>query len=100
VAVSTITLGELAFGAELSHREQEGRRVATLIQDFVTLPFTAKEAWTYGEIRGDLHRKGTPIGALDMMIAAVAKANDLVLVTHNLKDFERIPELHLKDWQA
>jgi tRNA(fMet)-specific endonuclease VapC len=74
-------------------------RVAKLIQDFISVPFSDKEAWVYGEIREDLHRRGTPFGQLDMMIAAVAKANAWILVTHNQKEFKRVRGLHLEDWQ-
>lgn len=100
IAISSISLGELALGAHLSEKETERFRVARLIQDFVRVPFSEKEAWSYGEIRGNLHKKGTPIGQLDMLIGAVAKANDWILVTHNQKEFSRIQGLQLEDWQS
>lgn len=52
----------------------------------------------YGKIRADLERKGTPIGPMDMLIAARAKAEDLILVTNNTREFERVEELEVEDW--
>lgn len=100
IAVCSITLGELTFGAKLSGKDQEAVRVARLMQDFVQLPFAEQEAWEYGEIRHFLHRYGTPIGQLDMMIGAAARAQGLIVVTHNVKDFRRIPDLRLEDWES
>lgn len=99
VAVCSISVGELAFGARLSDRESERLRVARLLQDFVRVDFSEKEAWIYGDIRSHLHHIGKPIGQLDMMIGAVAKAHGWILVTHNQREFSRIPDLQLEDWQ-
>ena len=57
-----------------------------------------KAAEEYGRIRADLEKKGTPIGSLDMLIAASALSNNSVLVTNNDKEFRRIPELKVQNW--
>lgn len=57
-------------------------------------------AQAYGMIRADLERQGTPIGPNDLWIAAVAKANDLMLVTHNQREFTRVVGLRLEDWES
>jgi tRNA(fMet)-specific endonuclease VapC len=100
VAVSTVTVGELAFGARLSRRPEESGRVARLLNDFVIRDFDASAAWEYGEIRHELHRSGQPIGNLDLLIAAIARANNYVLVTHNRNEFARIQRLKLEAWQT
>ena len=62
------------------------------------LDFDTDAAEEYGKIRADLERKGTPIGPMDMLIAAHAKAEDLVLVTNNTREFERVEDLEVEDW--
>lgn len=99
VAVCSISLGELAFGARLVDGEDEAFRVARLMKDFFPAPFGEREAWEYGKIRSELHRAGTPIGQLDMQIAAVARCRRWVVVTHNTAEFERVEGLEVEDWQ-
>ena len=62
------------------------------------LDFDTYAAEEYGKIRADLERKGTPIGPMDMLIAAHAKAEDLILVTNNTREFERVEDLEVEDW--
>ena len=62
------------------------------------LPFWAATASEYGAIRTHLQSKGTPIGPLDMLIAAHARAEDMVLVTNNVREFERVPKLEVENW--
>ena len=64
------------------------------------LEFDRRAAKIAGRIRAELADCGRTIGAYDTLIAAVAIANDLVLVTHNLREFERVDGLRLEDWQA
>jgi tRNA(fMet)-specific endonuclease VapC len=99
VAFSSVTLGELAFGADLATRGNEELRVLKLLQDYIELPFAIDVAWTYGKIRADLHKKGLLIGQLDMMIAATALHHQLILVTHNTHEFSRVKGLRIEDWQ-
>jgi tRNA(fMet)-specific endonuclease VapC len=67
---------------------------------FVSLPFDDAVATIYGPMRAKLETAGTPIGALDMLIASIALANDLILVTHNTSEFSRIQGLKLEDWET
>lgn len=62
------------------------------------LPFDNNAAAEYGKIRADLKKKGTPIGTIDMLIAAHGKAENLTVVTHNTREFERVEALLLDDW--
>lgn len=98
-AISTITYGELRYGAEKS-REREraldllGRLVVLL--PVLSLPQTAGEA--YGTIRADLERRGEVIGNNDLWIAAHALAAGLILATNNRREFARVAGLQLADW--
>jgi tRNA(fMet)-specific endonuclease VapC len=67
---------------------------------YVCLPFDDLCAEHYGLIRADLERAGAPIGASDLLIAATARAHDLVLVTHNVREFSRVVGLRLEDWEV
>lgn len=62
------------------------------------LPFGAAAASEYGEIRSYLKDRGTPIGPLDMLIAAHARSEDMILVTNNVREFERVPDLVVENW--
>ena len=99
MAISSITLAELFHGAEKSSRCAENLAV---IDDFISrlevLPYTPKAAQHYGSIRASLERKGDPIGVNDLHIAAHARSEGLVLVTNNLKEFERVPALETENW--
>ena len=62
------------------------------------IPFTNQAAIEYGKIRAYLEQQGTPIGPLDMLIAGHAKAENMTLVTNNVKEFERVPNLKVENW--
>jgi len=64
------------------------------------ISFDAESAEQYGKLRGVLKRQGDVVNPVDLMIASVALAHDLILVTHNTADFQRIPDLSLEDWLA
>ena len=91
---------ELWYGACKSTRMLANQAV---LRDFFSqlnsLPFDDEAVEYYGEIRALLARAGTPIGPNDLLIAAIAKAHGVTLVTPNLKEFSRVPELLLEDWQ-
>jgi tRNA(fMet)-specific endonuclease VapC len=97
--LSVLVLAELATGAELG-----SRRAATLaaVRDLTTgmpvLPFDDDDAMTYARIRAALERKGKMIGQLDCLIAAQAVTRGLVLVTDNLREFQRVPGLQCENW--
>jgi len=100
VLLCDVVKAELYYGAYKSAKQTENlARLEKLFSITHSLPFDAKAARCFGEIRTILERKGTPIGAYDMQIAAIALANHLTLVTHNTKEFSRIPNLILEDWE-
>ncbi|WP_300294842.1 type II toxin-antitoxin system VapC family toxin [Nitrosomonas sp.] len=99
MCVSTITEAELLHGAEKSQqREHNLRQVADFLSRLDVLPYTSKAAGHYGDIRADLERKGMPIGVNDLHIAAHARSEGLVLVSNNLREFERVDGLRLENW--
>ncbi len=74
--------------------------LATFLPAFLSLPFDDRAALVYGQVRADLEAKGTPIGPNDYMIAAIALANGLTLVTHNTSEFSRVAGFKLVDWHV
>ena len=100
VWICTVVRGELLYGAEKSSRPAlHLGETRVLLAQFPSVPFDDAAADAYGRIRADLERRGLPIDANDLLIAAIAVANGLTLVTHNHSDFSRIPGLNLEDWQ-
>jgi tRNA(fMet)-specific endonuclease VapC len=99
MALSVVTLAELLHGAEKSAKPATNLSV---IEDFCSrlqvLPYLPKAAQHYATIRAALESQGTPIGVNDLHIAAHARSEGLVLVTHNTREFERVPALQLEDW--
>lgn len=99
VAISSITLAELEFGVQASANiEKNTIALYKFLSIVEILDFDSSSAAEYGKIHADLKRKGTPIGNMDMLIAAHAKSEDLIVVTHNTREFERIEGLQLEDW--
>jgi tRNA(fMet)-specific endonuclease VapC len=99
VGVSTITVGELQFGAAKSAKTEQNRAaLAQFLLPLDIVSFNEDAAAHYGSIRAFLEKKGTPIGALDTLIAAHALSRDCVLVTHNVREFKRVPRLRIEDW--
>lgn len=99
ICISSITLAELEYG--MKHSSDPTRNEQALLRFLVPLsilPFGASAASEYGEIRAYLQRQGTPIGPLDMLIAGHAKAENLILVTNNVREFERVPDLEIENW--
>jgi tRNA(fMet)-specific endonuclease VapC len=102
VFLCSVVLAELFYGAIHSGPANQAANlalIATLKQQFVSLPFDDRAAEEYGKVRAHLAALGTPIGPNDTMIAAIALANQLTLVTHNTTEFSRVPGLVLEDWQ-
>ena len=101
MAVSTITLGELVYGAEKSrHVERNLNDIEAMVARLELLPFDSSGAYHFGQIRASLSQKGKPIGPYDMMLAGQARASGLILVTNNVKEFEPVPGLMLEDWSV
>ena len=98
---SSITLGELHYGA---HRIPDRassllqQLTETLLPNLPVLPFDSAAAVRYGEVRAELERLGTPLGEADLRIGSIALARGLVVVTGNVRHFQRIPELSVENW--
>jgi tRNA(fMet)-specific endonuclease VapC len=99
MAISSITLSELIYGAEKSANITKNLEA---IEDFVShlevLPYDARASQHYGQIKAALEKKGKIIGENDIHIAAHAISQGLILVTNNLKEFKRVPNLALENW--
>jgi tRNA(fMet)-specific endonuclease VapC len=99
VGISSITLGELAFGAAKSGRRDEAHAaLAEFLLALEIASFDSDAAASYGQLRASLEKRGAPIGPLDTLIGAHAAALDVTLVTHNTREFSRIDTLRLEDW--
>lgn len=97
----SVVLAELIYGALHSGAANQTANmalIAKLRQQFPSLPFDDRAAEEYGKIRAHLAVQGTPIGPNDLMIAAIAVANQMILVTHNIGEFSRVPNLMLETW--
>lgn len=99
MAISTITLSELIYGAEKSSNVDKNIEA---VEDFVShlevLPYEPKVSQQYGQIKATLEKRGEIIGENDIHIAAHAVSQGLILVTNNLKEFKRVPNLALENW--
>ncbi len=99
LCISSITLGKLHYGAEKSARPAAN---LDAIEHFAArlevLPFTAKAAAHYGQIRAQLEREGRPAGAYEMMIGGHARGEGLVVVTNNVREFERMESVRVENW--
>jgi tRNA(fMet)-specific endonuclease VapC len=99
LAVSSVSVFELIYGAEKSSRPERNRRIARdLVKRTQILPFDYDTAFTAGAIRADLERAGTPIGPYDLQIAATARQHGLTVVTNNTREFVRVEGLIVEDW--
>lgn len=108
IALCDIVKSELYYGAYKSQSKKENLSVLNeFFAAFISLPFDEPAAKKAGEIRANLAALGTPIGAYDLQIAAIALAsrfaialvNNLILVTHNIREFSRIEGLSFEDWE-
>ncbi len=101
IALCSVVKAELLYGARRSARvEFNLRRLEVFAAPLQSVPFDDRCAQDYGLIRADLAAQGKPIGANDLMIAAIARAHDLVLVTHNSGEFNRVVGLRVEDWES
>ena len=99
LCLSSVTLGELHYGAEKSARRIDNlQAIAHFTARLEVLPFAEKAAAHYGQIRAQLERDGRPAGAYDMMIGGHARSEALVLVTNNRREFERMDGLRVENW--
>lgn len=101
VALCSIVKAELLFGARNSKKVEANLQLLKhFFAPLVSLPFDDRCAEEYGAIRADLSAQGQLIGPNDLLIAAIARVHDAVLVTNNFKEFSRISGLRMEDWQA
>ena len=101
IAISSITLAELEFGVFNSKAHERNRKALLAFSTLVEiLLFDVLASVEYGRVRAALQKAGTPIGALDTLIAAHAKSLNLTLVTNNIREFQRIEGLFLEDWSG
>jgi len=99
--MSSVVKAELLYGARRSSRTAENLRLLErFFESIATVPFDDGCATEYGLIRAELDRLGTPIGPNDLLIAATARAHGATLVTHNVREFARVPELRIEDWEG
>ena len=101
IVLCSVVKAELYFGEMKSQSPEatiQGQRV--FAERFTSLPFDDSAANYYAQIRADLAKKGTPIGGNDLMIAAIAMSNGLILVTHNTGEFKRVDGLQIEDWEV
>ena len=99
VGISAITVCELQFGVSNSSQPERNQRALTeFLAPLEILDFPATASVVYGEIRTLLQRAGTPIGSYDLLLAAHALHSDLALVTNNVREFSRVPDLRVENW--
>jgi tRNA(fMet)-specific endonuclease VapC len=99
IAISSITLAELEYGVARS--QHPGRNRMALLEflfPFMILDFDQEASMVYGLIRSLLESRGRPVGPMDLLLAAQAKAHNLILVTNNEREFRRIDGLQIENW--
>ncbi len=101
IALTTIVAAELYYGAEHSASPAINRaQVDTFLAPFALLTFDKAAAIAYGALRADLARRGQLIGPNDLFIAAIALSAQVTVVTHNTREFRRVPGLAIEDWHT
>lgn len=97
-AISSITAAELQYGAKKRNNKQLTQKVKAFCDLVEIIPWDEDAAKAYAKLRVELETSGTPIGNMDMLIAASALARKAVLVTNNTEHFSRIKDLKLNNW--
>ncbi|TVQ65470.1 MAG: type II toxin-antitoxin system VapC family toxin [Spirulina sp. DLM2.Bin59] len=101
IAISSITVMELRYGLVIN--PQRAQKIEPTISSFlssvITLPFNTAEAEQAAQIRAALKSQGQPIGAYDALIAATALQHNLIMITANQREFERVPGLQIENWR-
>ena len=99
ITISSITLSELLYGVSKSSKPEQNLMALTqFVAPLDILPYSDEAAQYYGDLRAHLEKQGTPIGSLDMLIAAHALSISGTLVTNNEKEFNRVPNLNIENW--
>ena len=101
VLLCSVVKAELWHGAhKYANREIRLTRLGELFARHRSLPFDDQAAWHYAEIRHHLETRGEVIGPNDLKIAAICRANQVRLVTANIREFQRVPDLEVEDWST
>jgi len=99
LATSIINVAELRYGMAHSQRPVENtRRLEALLSPFTILPFDDLAAFRFAELKHALASRGSLIGPMDLLIAAIAVSNEAILVTNNTREFSRVPRLRSENW--
>ena len=98
IGICSVVAAELAYGVAKSGSARNRHALEMFLAPLEVLPFDESAVWAYGALRADLDRRGTPIGALDTLIAAHALSQQALLVTNNTREFSRVDGLQLADW--
>ena len=99
IQIPAIVKAELLLGAYKSKKRKENiEKVEKFLESFEVIPFIDLITYTYAEIRNDIEKKGEVIGPNDMLIASIVKFHEGILVTNNVKEFERIKGLKIENW--
>ncbi len=99
LCISAITLAELEHGvAKSSYPEKNRASLTRFLAILEILPFDVMAAKEYGEICACLQKQGTPIGTMDMLIAGHARSKNCILVTNNVREFQRVEGLDIENW--
>jgi tRNA(fMet)-specific endonuclease VapC len=99
IGISNITVAELAYGVSKSRHATKNRHaLEQFLAPLEVAAFDQEAAWAYGRVREQLEAKGTPIGSMDMLIAAHALSLGVRLISNNLREFRRVPGLRLDNW--
>ncbi|ACK69157.1 PilT protein domain protein [Gloeothece citriformis PCC 7424] len=101
VFTCSVVKSELAYGVFKSRNpDQNYRKQSIFMSLFISLSFDDNAALVFGRLKAQLESLGTPIGIADLQIASIALANHLILVTHNVREFKRVNDLMLEDWEV
>ncbi|MEY3410304.1 MAG: tRNA(fMet)-specific endonuclease VapC [Pseudomonadota bacterium] len=98
VGISSIAASELAYGVAKSGSIKNRKALDMFLAPMQILPFDSQCLWFYADLRASLEKQGLSIGPMDTLIAAHALSIDGTLVTHNIKEFVRVPKLKLENW--
>lgn len=101
IVLCSVVKAELLYGVQKSGNPTRNlQKFYHFAYPFVSFSFDDKAAEVYGRIRSLLEKAGKPIGPNDLMIAAIAIANDVILVTHNVHEFSQVKNLRFEDWES
>ena len=98
ICISVITYAELCFGLEKKGSEKLYNEVSSILEKISIIDFDSSQSELYGKIRLKLGKSGTPLGDMEMLIAAAALSAGAILVSHNIKHFSKIDGLKVEDW--